>query len=295
MTVGMPTGIEPGHALVWGGTGQIGQAVIPRLLAAGWQVTAFSRQVRANPAAGLRWLRGEYADTRWTTPVDCLLSLGPLDGFAQWYAANPMPCPRVIAFGSTSAQTKQASSDPHEQDLVRRLQSAEQLVFETAQTRQAAATLLRPTLVYGAGRDQTLSRVAALATRTGVFVLPRGASGLRQPVHVDDLADATLAAMDSPASAGRSYALPGGETLAYREMVARTLACLQPAARLLEVPAPLFGAAVRLARSAGRLQGLNEAAITRMREDLVFAADDARRDLGYAPRPFQPRPAMFGR
>ena len=31
--------------------------------------------------------------------------------------------------------------------------------------------------------------IAALARRTGVFVLPRDACGLRQPVHVDDLAE----------------------------------------------------------------------------------------------------------
>ncbi|PPT43957.1 nucleoside-diphosphate sugar epimerase, partial [Xanthomonas arboricola] len=44
-----------------------------------------------------------------------------------------------------------------------------------------AATVLRPTLVYGAGRDRTLTQIAGLAQRTGAFVLPANATGLRQP------------------------------------------------------------------------------------------------------------------
>ncbi|MDQ3495260.1 MAG: nucleoside-diphosphate sugar epimerase, partial [Pseudomonadota bacterium] len=152
---------------------------------------------------------------------------------------------------------------------------------------------LRPTLVYGAGRDRTLTRIAALARRSGIFVLPRGADGLRQPVHVDDLAEAACAAIDAIASHGQAYALPGGETLPYREMVARVLATLQPRARLLEVPAPLFSAALALAHAGSRLQGFGDGALARMCEDLVFDGLPAQRDLGYEPRAFHPTARMF--
>src|SRR5690606_27837570 len=137
-----------------------------------------------------------------------------------------------------------------------------------ARARGARATVLRPTLVYGAGRDATLSRIAALARRSGFFLLPRGAAGLRQPVHVADLAAAAIAAVDAPAAAGCRYALPGGETLPYREMVARVLAALDPPPRLIELPAPMFSAALATARLAGRLHGLPPGAVARMREDL---------------------------
>src|SRR3546814_1705754 len=71
-----------------------------------------------------------------------------------------------------------------------------------------------------------------MAARWHRFALPRNANGLRQPVHVEDLATAAFATLDAPETHGRTYALPGGETLAYSEMVARVLATLQPPAKL---------------------------------------------------------------
>lgn len=275
-------------ALVFGASGQIGEALLARLAGTGWQVFAVSRRPRP-PAGGVTWLTGEFANVGGLPEaVDVVFSTGPLDGFAQWYARGQVATRRVVAFGSTSLDTKQASADAYERDIVARLQVAERLVFDTASTNGAAATVLRPTLVYGAGRDQTLARIAAMGRRMGFFVLPRGANGKRQPVHVDDLAHAALAVVDAPATHGKAYALPGGETLAYRDMVARTLAALDPPARLWEVPMPVFRTALWLARKAGMMRGLTDDAVARVREDLVFDASPAWRDFGYAPRPFEP-------
>lgn len=281
-------------ALVFGGSGQIGMPLLPRLLSAGWQVWAVSRSARP-PQPNLHWLSGEFGRPMVLPErVDAIFSLGPLDRFAQWYVQAPVASPRVVAFGSTSAETKQESADDYERDLAARLQAAEALVFRSAEARGANATVLRPTLIYGAGHDKTLSRIAALARRTGFFVLPSGAEGRRQPVHVADLAEAAIAVVDRPATYGRHYALPGGETLAYREMVRRTLSALRPPARLIEAPAPLFRALLWVARRSGRLQGLSDAAVMRMRDDLVFDAGPAKRDFGYAPRTFQPDPSELG-
>ena len=275
-------------ARVFGASGQIGEALLARLAGGGWQAFAVSRVPRP-PAGGVTWLTGEFANVGGLPEaVDVVFSTGPLDGFAQWYARGQVATRRVVAFGSTSLDTKQASADAYERDIVARLQAAERLVFDTASANGAAATVLRPTLVYGAGRDQTLARIAAMGRRMGFFVLPRGANGKRQPVHVDDLAHAALAVVDAPATHGKAYALPGGETLAYRDMVARTLAALDPPAKLWEVPMPVFRTALWLARKAGMMRGLTDDAVARMREDLVFDASPAWRDFGYAPRPFEP-------
>ena len=273
-------------ALVFGGSGQIGGAWLAPLDPSQWQVFAVSRTPRP-PSSNVRWLQGEFAGIEGLPDsVDVIFSTGPLDGFAQWYARGQVATTRVVAFGSTSVDTKQASGAAYEPHIVAGLQAAERLVLETAEANDAAATLLRPTLVYGAGRDQTLARIAAMARRTGCFVLPRDADGRRQPVHVDDLAAAALAVVEVPATHARAYALPGGETLTYREMVARTLAALDPPARLWQVPMPMFRAALSLARMAGMMRGLTDDAVARMREDLVFDATPARNDFGYAPRAF---------
>ena len=155
------------------------------------------------------------------------------------------------------------------------------------------ATVLRPDAgLRPAARDRSLGQITALARRTGFFILPRGANGLRQPVHVQDLADAAVAVIDVEATHGRSYAIPGGETLAYAQMVERTLASLRPPARLIQVPGDLFKLALGVAHALGRLRGLGNAALARMGEDLVFDAEPARRDFGYAPRRFEPQASM---
>lgn len=280
-------------ALVFGASGQIGAALLLRLRAAGWNVLAVSRAPRAD-APGVRWLQGEF--TRMPAlpaACDAVFSCGPLDRFAAWHADAPAIAPRIVAFGSTSVHVKQASADAGERDVARRLREAEATLFATAARRGEAAVVLRPTLVYGAGRDATLTRIAGMARRVGRFALPRGATGLRQPVHVDDLAAAALAAADSAEAAGRGYDLPGGESLPYREMVARVLASLSPAPPLHVLPDPVFRVARNVARVTGLARDLTDAAVARMRDDLVFDLVPAARDLGYAPRPFRPLPGTF--
>ena len=276
------------QALVFGGSGQIGAALLPRLRAGGWEVFAVSRKQQRD-APGLHWLRGDLAHCPGIPEaVDAIFSCGPLDRFAAWHAQSTLAASRVLAFGSTSGEVKRDSIDPGERDLARRLRDSERQLCDSAAARGATVTVLRPTLVYGAGRDRTLTRLATLAQRLGWLPVPHNANGLRQPVHVDDLAVAALAACDAPATRGNAYDLPGGETLAWREMVARTLASLDPPPRLVTLPSPLFALAVRGARLLGKAEGLGDAALARLREDLVFDATPAQRDFGYAARKFSP-------
>jgi nucleoside-diphosphate-sugar epimerase len=291
-------------ALVFGGSGQIGMPLLDRLRDGGWRVYAVSRAPRAEQP-GLVWLPGELPGVPLSgsalpldaavRQADAIFSCGPLDLFAQWYARSDADASRVIAFGSTSIEVKRGSADAEERDLVARLREAERSLFEAAAARGAAVTVLRPTLVYGSARDRNLSRIAQVAQRFGRIVLPRDACGLRQPVHAHDLADAAFRCIDADATFGRTYALPGGETLSYRDMVARVLAALEPAPRLHEVPSPVFNLVLALAHAAGFALDFNEAAVARMRSDLVFDPADAQRDFGYAPRGFHPVAAMFPR
>ena len=282
------------EALVFGGSGQIGAPLLRKLHDAGWRVLAVSRTAQPE-FCGVQWLRGDLDQVDGLPHrVDAIISCGPLDRFARWYAGSAVECPRVVAFGSTSIEVKRDSADAGERDLAARLRAGEAGVLSTAGQRNAAATLLRPTLVYGAGGDRTLTRIAAIAGRWHRFALPRDAVGLRQPAHVGDLAKAAFAVLDAAATHGQAYALPGGETLAYREMVARVLAMLQPPAKLHLLPPTAFRALLSLAHAAGIARDFGDAALGRMRQDLVFDIEPARRDFGYAPRAFEPAAGMFG-
>lgn len=279
-------------ALVFGASGQIGRALLPRLQQQGWDVVAVSRETRHDH--GTSWIVGALEDLSAVPGrFDVVFSCGPLDRFAAWYAKHGTGIPRVVAFGSTSVSVKQDSADAGERDVAARLAKGETVVFEAARRFGAAATILRPTLVYGGGTDHTLSRVAALARRWRLVPIPVDATGLRQPVHVDDLASAAMAVLDVPGAAGCAYALPGGEALPWCEMVSRVVATLDPPSRVLPLPAGLFRMALALARMTGAARGFGGAVSARLGDDLVFDPGPAAHDFGYAPRSFQPGRGMF--
>lgn len=273
--------------LVFGLSGRIGQAFADALQP-GEQVVAASRRPGVD-GDGVQWLQGALQDLPPPAgPFDGIASLGPLDAFARWFATADVAPARVVAVGSTSVHCKHDSPDAAERDVAARLAAAEASLAETCVRRGSALVVLRPTLVYGGGTDQSLDRLVALARRWRWLPVPANARGLRQPVHAADVAAAALVALRSPAPVAGAFDLPGGETLAWRDMVARTLATAAPGARVLPVPAPLFRLGVRLARGLGRLPGAGEGVLSRLDRDLVFDAGPARAALGFAPRLFTP-------
>ena len=271
---------------VAGLSGQVGSALLGQLPAGFPPLLALSRSPPA-ASAGVDWLRGDFHAIAFPPGIDCVLSLGPLDAFAEWLLHNPDARPRrVVALGSTGARHKHDSPDPADREQARRLAEGEERLFALGRERDIAVTVLRPTLIYGSGRD-SLSHLAGFARRSRLLPLPAGARGLRQPVHVQDVAAAVLACLDAPASHGRGFDLPGGEALPFDEMVRRHLAVHAPGARLLRLPRPLFALAGGAARLAGKGEGLR-GWLARAARDQLADASDAHAAFRYAPRKFAP-------
>lgn len=277
--------------LVFGASGAIGRFLVPRLLSAGHDVVAISRTSRTSGHPRLRWMTGELPDRVPELPTGAsILSVGPLDRFTEWLAAgHTIGSARIVAVGSLSAVTKQDSADPAERALAARLADAERRLFDAARSSGASATLLRPTLIYGAGMDRSLTPIVRFAHRWRVFPLVPGASGLRQPVHAHDIAAACASALAANALPQAVYDLGGGERLAFAAMLERVRASLPFATLALPLPMPLLRAAAGLASRLPAFGAASAGAISRVREDLVAAADAAMRDLGWTPRAFAPR------
>ena len=88
---------------------------------------------------------------------------------------------RVVALSSTSRFTKDDSSDPEEQAIALRLADAEARVQAWAASHGVEWVILRPTLIYGLGRDKNIAEIARFIRRFGFFPLFGKAKGLRQP------------------------------------------------------------------------------------------------------------------
>ena len=194
---------------------------------------------------------------------------------------------QVVAFSSTSVFSKATSADPAERDVASRLADAEAAVAAACDEAGIPWTILRPTLIYGSGRDKNVAAVAGFIRRFGFFPVAHPARGLRQPVHADDLAGAAVAAIGNPGAYSRAFDLPGGETLTYRRMVERIFARLGRPPRILRLPTWLLRGAMPVAQRwlPGRY---SPALFLRMNQNLAFDGEPAREALGYAPRPFRP-------
>ncbi len=81
--------------------------------------------------------------------------------------------------------------------------------------------------------------------------------------------------------------VPGGETLSYRDMVARIGAATGRRALLLPLPVAALSALIAVLRRSPRFRGLSPDMALRMQQDLCFDSAEARRDFGYAPGPFR--------
>lgn len=267
--------------LVFGGSSQIGHYLLPLLATRDEPVVALSRHAHA-PVHGVTWLPGHLPDAvPVIEDISAIFCFGPLQSFASWLQQATLPhAPRVVAISSMSAESKRASEVPTERELSQLIRDSEAALAQACERHGSEWTVLRPTLVYGAGLDKSLTPIAQRAMRTRVFPLPQG-RGLRQPVHAQDLACAALAALDNTAAAGKILAIGGGEQLLVSDMFMRVRRSLP----VDTVPLPLPAWLLRLGRhSVGKLRG----PLSRLESDLIADNTELTRLLGVQPRPFRP-------
>lgn len=281
---------------VLGATSLVGALLLPLLSRATWEVVAFSRQFKGEGgiagAEQIEWVNLQQAcrfdaASLKTDPISHWICVAPI-----WVLADYFPLMlaqgvrRVVALSSTSRFTKDDSSDPAEQALAQRLAQAEAGFIAWAEESKVSWVILRPTLIYGLGRDQNISVMARVIMRFGFFPLLGAGNGLRQPVHAGDVAFASCAALLQPVAANRAYNLSGGEMLSYREMASRIFGALNKPVRFIRVPLWAFRGAMALLRRLPRCRHWSAAMAARMNQDLVFDHAQAKRDLNFQPRKF---------
>jgi nucleoside-diphosphate-sugar epimerase len=219
------------------------------------------------------------------TTLYCTAHPGPMAA-----ALSSLSCAsltRVVAFTSTSIVTKAESEIGTERESIRQWAEGEQQLIVACERLGIQWTVLRPTMIYDEGRDANITRLSRLIERFRFMPLAGSGSGLRQPVHAEDLAGGALAAAASPTAANKIYAVPGQDTITYHEMVGRIFDGMQRRRRIVPVPPPLWRAAFAMARPF--ISNANVAMGNRMSKDMIFDPTPAKQDFGWNPRGFRPK------
>ena len=310
-------------ALVTGGGGFLGGAIVRALAARGDRVRSFSRaDYPALRALGVDQVRGDIADAAAVAAAvqgcDAVFHVAAKPGiwgaYDEYHRANVSGTESVIAacrrhgvqrliytsspsvvFDGRDLEGVDESAPypahyeahyPHTKAL------AEQLV-RAANDAHLATVSLRPHLIWGPGDNHLLPRLVARA-RAGQLRRIGARPNLIDTVYVDNAADAHLLAADrlAPGSAvaGKVYFIAQGEPVPMWDMVNRLLQAAGAPAVTRTVPVWLalwlasgFEASHRWLRSPGEPR-LTRFVVREMSTAHWFDLDAARHDLAYVPR-----------
>jgi nucleoside-diphosphate-sugar epimerase len=310
-------------ALVTGGGGFLGSAIVRRLKERGDEVRSFSRSDYPELAdLGVEQVRGDLADSdavaRAVEGVDCVLHVGAKPGawgaYEGYFQANVVGTRNVVAACREHGVRKLVhcsspsvvfdgldqegvdesvpySRDHHAPYSATKAIAEEEVLAEADDSLGVVA--LRPHLVWGPGDNHLLPRLATRA-RAGRLRLVGDGMKLIDTVWVGNAADAHLLAADriEPGSAisGRAYFISNGEPRTTGEMINALLAAagVPPVTKTVSPRMAMIVAAIlETAWRVFRLDG--EPPLTRfVAAELATAhwydISAARRDLGYEPR-----------
>ena len=310
-------------ALVTGGGGFLGLAIVRRLVARGDEVRSFSRSTYpAHEALGVKSWQGDIADPgavhAAAAGCDVVFHTAALPGVwgktSQYERTNvegtrqvidacrTEGIRRLVFTGSPSVvfdgrdQEDVNESAPYPDRFLahypRTKALAEQLVLQ-ANGPDLATVSLRPHLIWGPGDNHLVPRIVSRA-RAGRLRLVGPGTNRVDSVYIDNAADAHLAAADRliPGApvAGEAYFITNAEPLSMGDLINRIVAAagLPPVTRTISAKsAYAIGAAMELAY--GTLGLSAEPPMTRfVARQLAtahwFDIGAAQRDLGYEPK-----------
>jgi nucleoside-diphosphate-sugar epimerase len=260
--------------LVIGGSGVVGSLLVSAMRSEGLRTYTLTRRGGPNRID----LRGDI--TSLATDLPCVPTVFTTVPITLLSAAVPAlvraGATRLITLSSSNVTTKK-NDDARDS--------------ENALTTQCTAagiswTMLRPTLIYREGHDRNITRIATLIRRFRAFPLYGQATGLRQPIHADDVVKAMVLAAATPATSNRIIEIGGGETLPYHEMVGRIFDALRLRRILLNVPPVAWDAMFSVASRF--LPNISADMGERMMQDLVVDNREAQQSLRWTSRAFHP-------
>ncbi len=230
------------NVLVAGASGFVGRALVPALVAAGYQVRACARHPpRTPPPPGVEYVSCDLLDAA-TLPaaldgIDAAYylvhSLSKKGSFRELdrqaaktfaHAAATAGLRRIVYLGGVAPQGRPS------EHLASRLEVGRILRAGSVPTLE-----LRASMIIGAG-SASWQIVRDLALRLPAMVLPAWLRSRMSPIALPDVIRALVDGLDIPLPASRAYDIPGPETLSGEEIL-RRVAALE-GRRLPAIPLP---------------------------------------------------------
>ena len=263
----------------------LGGAILNVLLAEGHAVRCLVREGSAGvsrlDAGRVEVVRGDAGsaeDLRRALPrTDAFLHVAGIQYAPSVVeAARRADVPRLVVVGSTSAHSAYAFRSGPKREM-------EELVRGSG----LAWTISRPAMIYGSERDKNMHRLLRFLDRSPVFPMFGPGTNLWQPVYHEDCAKGVYESLVRPVAINRTYDLPGAEPLTYAQLVKTAAGALGKKPRIVRLPLEPVHRTLRLAETLRLPLPVKSEQVLRLREDKAYTYDEAREELGHAPRPFE--------
>jgi len=271
--------------LLTGATGLLGGVLLELLLAEGHEVRCLVREgspqaSRVDPRR-TELARGDAGDaralSRALSGVDALLHVAGIEYAPPVLeAARQAVMGRLVVVSSTSAHSAYTS-----------LSGPKLRMEELVRASELDYTIVRPSMIYGSELDKNMHRLLRFLDHSPLFPMFGSGENLWQPVYHEDCARGVYEALTRPVAVGQSYDLPGAEPLTYLELVRTAAGALGRKPRIIRVPLEPVRRALATAEALRLPLPIRSEQVLRLREDKAYPYDRARRELGYAPRPFR--------
>jgi uncharacterized protein YbjT (DUF2867 family) len=285
---------------VFGGAGFVGRTIVRELARRGARVTVGCRDVERakflKPMGAVGQITPVKADVtnagQVAKAVEGAEFVISLVGILYQYGGNTFDAvqasgPGLIAAAATEAGAKQmvhVSAIGADADSKSSYASSKAIGEAAVREAFPNATILRPSIIFGPD-DGFFNKFAGLAGLAPALPLIGGGHTRFQPVCVQDVAAAALAALERSDAAGKTYELGGPTVYSFRQLMELMMAHTKRPRPL--IPVPFWAARIK----AGFLELLPKPLLTRdqvelLKSDNVVAEDTpGLADLGIEPTP----------
>lgn len=287
------------RATVFGGTGFIGRYVVKRLAQRGVTITVASRHARRGnylqpmgDVGQIVLLDGDIGDEDFAAAsmagVDLVVNLVGIlaeSGKQRFDALQHRGAARLARLATAAGVERFVQFSAIGADAASPARYGKSKAEGEAAVHAAfpGAIILRPSIVFGP-EDQFFNRFAEMTRLSPFLPLIGGGTTKFQPVYVGDVADATMAALDRPEAAGRTYELGGPRIYSFAELMRLMLREIdRPGLPLVPIPFELASLqAAILEHLPGKLLTRDQVRMLK-RDNVVSPGARTLTDLGILP------------